>query len=46
VVSSRKDKVADESFVAVDYKISTKFFWLFVFAYELRRAEPPEVAAA
>jgi hypothetical protein len=39
MVSSRKNEVANKSFVPVYDEVASKFFWLFVLSYELSRAE-------
>ena len=43
MISARKDEIADETFVAVDDEVASKFFRLFVVLHELRGGHPFEI---
>lgn len=46
MVASGKDEIANESFVAVYYEVTTEFLWLLMLSYELRRAESSQITTA
>jgi len=45
MIPAREYKVANETFVSIDNEVSTKFFWLFVFIYQLGRGESAQITS-